>query len=74
MSWADLEMRDGQVEAARQLLLEGLDRHPDFPAALLLLAQLERAAGDLDLAEAYARRAQKVSRHEGRYMTFSNKR
>lgn len=60
VSWADLELREGNVEEARELLREGLDAHPDFAGALLLLAKLERQAGQLDLAEAYARRAQKV--------------
>lgn len=62
VSWADLELRDGHPGRARALLAEGLDTHPDFAAALLLMAQVERRDGDLDLAEAYARRAQKVRR------------
>lgn len=65
VSWADLELRAGQVTTARALLQEGLDRHPAFPAALALMARLERGQGALDLAEAYARRAQKVGRGGG---------
>jgi Tfp pilus assembly protein PilF len=61
VSWAGLELREGNASEARQLLREGLDAHPDFPGALLLLAKLERLEGQLDVAEAYARRAQKVS-------------
>jgi Tfp pilus assembly protein PilF len=61
VSWAALELREGNAAEARELLREGLDAHPDFPAALLLLAKLERSEGQLDAAEAYARRAQKVS-------------
>ncbi|WIA39029.1 hypothetical protein OEZ86_005175 [Tetradesmus obliquus] len=61
VSWAGLELREGNVDEARELLREGLDAHPDFPAALLLLAKLERLEGQLEAAEAYARRAQKAS-------------
>lgn len=60
MSWAGLELRDGNLELCRQLLREGLDQHPDFPAALLLMARLERKSGNINLAEAYARRVQQV--------------
>jgi hypothetical protein len=60
VSWAGLELRCGNLDVCRQLLREGLDQHPDYPAALLLTAQLERRSGNLNLAEAYARRAQKV--------------
>jgi Tfp pilus assembly protein PilF len=60
VSWATLELDGGNVEAARQLLREGLDLHPRFGAALVLMARLERQAGDYDLAEAYVRRAYKV--------------
>lgn len=61
VSWAGLELREGNLDEARELLREGLDAHPDFPAALLLLAKLERLEGQLEAAEAYARRAQKAS-------------
>lgn len=60
VSWAGLELRAGNLDVCRELLREGLDQHPDFPAGLLLTAQLERKSGRLDLAEAYARRARKV--------------
>lgn len=70
VSWAGLELRCGNLDAARQLLREGLDQHPDYPAALLLTAQLERRSGNLNLAEAYARRAQKVG-SEGLCAGFS---
>ncbi|KIY94677.1 PsbD mRNA maturation factor Nac2 [Monoraphidium neglectum] len=60
VSWATLELDGGNVEAARQLLREGLDLHPRFGAALVLMARLERQAGDYDLAEAYVRRAYKA--------------
>eukprot|EP00878_Enallax_costatus_P044167 GHUV01052466.1.p1 GENE.GHUV01052466.1~~GHUV01052466.1.p1 ORF type:complete len:265 (-),score=24.03 GHUV01052466.1:223-960(-) len=62
VSWASLELLEGNVDEARELLREGLDAHPDFQAAMLLLAKLERQQGNLDLAEAYARRVQKVRR------------
>ncbi|KAF6251870.1 hypothetical protein COO60DRAFT_579528 [Scenedesmus sp. NREL 46B-D3] len=61
VSWAGLELREGNAAEARELLREGLDGHPDFPGALLLLSKLERLEGQLDTAEAYARRAQKAS-------------
>ena len=60
VSWADLELREGEVVTARSLLKEGLDKHPDYPAALVLMARVEREEGNLELAEGYARRAQKV--------------
>lgn len=60
VSWAGLELRSGNLDVCRQLLREGLDQHPDFPAALLLMARLERQRGNVNLAEAFARRAQKV--------------
>lgn len=60
VSWAGLELRAGNLDVCRQLLREGLDQHPDFPAALLMVARAERLSGNLVLAEAFARRAQKV--------------
>lgn len=60
VSWAGLELRNGNFDVCRKLLREGLDQHPDFPAALLLMARLERQSGNVNLAEAFARRAQKV--------------
>lgn len=60
VSWASLELAEGNVDDARELLRDGLDAHPEFQAAMLLLAKLERQEGNLDLAEAYARRVQKV--------------
>lgn len=60
VAWAGLELRAGNLDDCRQLLREGLDQHPDYPAALLLTAQLERRCRNFNLAEAYARRALKV--------------
>jgi tetratricopeptide (TPR) repeat protein len=61
VSWADLEVRNNDMEAARALLLEGLDAHPSFAAGLLLLAKIERLSGHLVLAEAHVRRVLKVN-------------
>jgi Tfp pilus assembly protein PilF len=66
VSWATLELDAGDREAARKLLREGLDHHPNFVGALVLMARLEREAGNLDLAEAYVRRAFKVRRGRAR--------
>jgi Tfp pilus assembly protein PilF len=60
VSWAALELRSGNLADCRQLLREGLDQHPDCAAALLLLSQIERRWGRIDIAEAYTRRAQQV--------------
>lgn len=61
VSLAKLEVECGNEGEARALLKAGLDANPDFLAALTLMAALERRAGNLDLAEAYARRAQRVA-------------
>lgn len=65
VSWASLELREGNLDEARQLLREGLDLHPNFAAAMLLVAKLERQQGQLDVAEAYVRRVMKVSQTLG---------
>jgi tetratricopeptide (TPR) repeat protein len=61
VSWAAMEAGLGRLEAARQLLLEALDLHPDFQAALVTLCSVERKAGRLEVAEALARRALRLS-------------
>jgi tetratricopeptide (TPR) repeat protein len=61
VSLAKLEAAEGEVDVARQLLRAGLDAQPDFPAALVMMAAIERREGNLDMAEAYVRRAQKVA-------------
>jgi len=65
VSWASMEAKEGDLEAARALLLEGLDLHPDWSAALVLLASVERRAGRLDIAEAHLRHAQRISGSHG---------
>jgi Tfp pilus assembly protein PilF len=62
VSWATLELEEGDADAARRLLRDGLDLHPGFAAALALMARVEREEGNLELAEAYVRRAFKVGR------------
>ena len=59
-SWAALELDAGDADAARRLLREGLDLNPSHARALVLMARLERTAGNLELANAYVRRAYKV--------------
>lgn len=47
---AEVLWQEGQVEAAEQILLELLARHPEHAQALTLLAKLRRSQGRLDEA------------------------
>ena len=46
-AWASLELDEGQLGAARELLDEGLALAPNHAPSLLALARLERMSGDL---------------------------
>lgn len=48
---ADAYLRAGDHDRAEQLLVDGLDRHPDFVAAHVLAAHLREAQGNVDGAE-----------------------
>lgn len=61
VSWASLEVEQGNLTQARTILRDALDLHPDFPAALVCIASVERKLRNLELAEAYVRRAMRVT-------------
>lgn len=61
LALAHLVLKVGDFDEARELILEGLDHHPDDLYALTLMCKLERMCKRVDLAEAYVRRAQQVS-------------
>jgi len=48
---ADAHIRAGELDEAERLLVDGLERHPDFVAAHVLAARLREAQGNVDGAE-----------------------
>lgn len=59
----NLELRSGNVEVARRLLLDVLEHHPDDLATLIRLADVEQRLGDT--AAAQGRLEQAVEAHPG---------
>ncbi len=59
-AWASMEADDGQLDAARTLIEEGLALQPDHTGCLLALVRLERLCGDLVSAQAAMERVFKA--------------
>lgn len=60
-AWAKLEADVGDLNAARELLEEGLQMHPTFVPALLGLARVHRIAGRWTAAQEALRTAQQLT-------------
>lgn len=61
VSWAAMEAELGDLAAAATILSAAIDLHPDFPAALVAMAAVQRKLGRMEVAEAYVRRAMRAS-------------
>ena len=60
---AEAYRRAGDVARARQILDEGLSRHPDYPSAHVVMGRLLAETGEVEEAAAAFRRVLELDRH-----------